>query len=92
MSNAIEPGLFLVVGVHHVPRAHLSVGSGKHIPLEVPLPALPLGRSGKGDDAADARVQRICKALGAILARTSKYRDVRFSTGLNRPSVPLLPA
>jgi len=29
MSNAIEPGLFLVVGVHHVPGAHLSVGSGE---------------------------------------------------------------
>src|SRR6516165_3636436 len=30
---------------------------------EIPLPALPLGRSGEGDDAADARIQRICNAL-----------------------------
>src|SRR5215470_13299192 len=30
MSDAIEPGLFLVVGVHHVPRGYLSVGSGEH--------------------------------------------------------------
>src|SRR5580704_14523164 len=31
-----------------------------HIPLEIPLPPLPLGRRGEGDDAADAGVQRIC--------------------------------
>ena len=30
MSDAIEPGLFLVVGVHHVPRAYLSVSSSEH--------------------------------------------------------------
>jgi hypothetical protein len=30
MSDAVEPGLFLVVGVHRVPRAHPSVGSGEH--------------------------------------------------------------
>ena len=30
MCDAIEPGLFLVVGVHHVPRAYLSVGLGEH--------------------------------------------------------------
>src|SRR5580704_5466463 len=31
-----------------------------HIPLEIPLPPLPLSRRGEGDDAADAGVQRIC--------------------------------
>src|SRR5689334_9437503 len=30
MCDAIEPGLFLVVAVHHAPRAHLSVGLGEH--------------------------------------------------------------
>ena len=30
MCDAIKPGLFLVVGVYHVPRAHLSVGLGEH--------------------------------------------------------------
>src|SRR6516225_4534006 len=45
-------------------------GQFRHISLEIPLPALPLGRSGKGDDAADAGVQRICNALDdATLAR-----------------------
>src|ERR1700746_1664159 len=31
--------------------------------LEIPLPALLLGRCSEGDDAADAGVQRICNAL-----------------------------
>src|SRR6516165_4711341 len=31
-------------------------GQFRHISLEIPLPALPLGRSGEGDDAADAGV------------------------------------
>ena len=45
-------------------------GQFGNIPLEVPLPALPLGRSGEGDDTADAGVQRICNALDdATLAR-----------------------
>src|SRR6516162_9590946 len=45
-------------------------GQFRHISLEIPLPALPLGRSGEGDDAADAGVQRICNALyDATLAR-----------------------
>src|SRR6516225_4093602 len=38
-------------------------GQFRHISLEIPLPALPLGRSGEGDDAADAGIQRICNAL-----------------------------
>src|SRR6516164_7157334 len=38
-------------------------GQFGHIPLEIPLPALPLGRSGEGKDPADAGVQRICNAL-----------------------------
>src|SRR5215470_4634272 len=45
-------------------------GQFRHISLEIPLPALPLARSGEGDDAADAGVQRICNALDdATLAR-----------------------
>src|SRR6516162_3635938 len=45
-------------------------GQFRHISLKIPLPALPLGRSGEGDDAADAGVQRICNALDdATLAR-----------------------
>src|SRR5215471_10753040 len=45
-------------------------GQFRHISLEIPLSALPLGRSGEGDDAADAGVQRICNALDdATLAR-----------------------
>src|SRR6516164_195289 len=38
-------------------------GQFRHISLEIPLPALPLGRSGERDDAADAGIQRICNAL-----------------------------
>src|SRR6476660_5614359 len=45
-------------------------GQFRYISLEIPLPALPLGRSGEGDNAADAGVQRICNALDdATLAR-----------------------
>src|SRR5690348_14501284 len=45
-------------------------GQFGHISLEVPLPALSLGRSGEGGDAADARVQRSCNPLDdATLAR-----------------------
>src|SRR6516164_1148762 len=45
-------------------------GQLRNISLKIPLPALPLGRSREGDDAADAGVQRICNALDdATLAR-----------------------
>src|SRR6516162_7292361 len=47
-----------------------SRGQFRHISLEIPQPVLPLGRSGEGDDTADAGVQRICNALDdATLAR-----------------------
>src|SRR5271165_5351246 len=45
-------------------------GQFRYISLEIPLPELPLSRSGESDDAADAGVQRICNALDdATLAR-----------------------
>src|SRR6516164_1718452 len=45
-------------------------GRFRHISLEIPLPALSLGWSGEGDDAADAGGQRVCTAIDdATLAR-----------------------
>src|SRR6516162_4616504 len=53
-----------------------SRGQFRHIPLEIPLPALPLGRSGEGDDAADAGIERICNALDhPTLARCIPPRE-----------------